>query len=66
MLPPLSLITPPLPPTTIETRSEIALENGQGGSDAISNADAVSAQLTAVDVQTLKQPGVVEGLGKLF
>jgi hypothetical protein len=44
----------------------MALENTQGGSAAISNADAASAQPTAVDVQTPKQSGIDDGLGKLF
>jgi hypothetical protein len=66
MTPPLSLITPPLPPIAVETRSEMALENVQGGHDAISEANAASAQSTAVDTRTSKRPGIVEGLGKLF
>lgn len=64
--PTLSLITPPLPPTTLETRSEVALENAQGGGDAASNANAASAPSTVVGVRTSKRPGMFEGLGKLF
>jgi hypothetical protein len=63
--PPLSLITPPLPPTTVETRSDLALENAQGSS-GISNGDAASARPKVADVQTSKRPGMLEGLGKLF
>ena len=67
MLPPLSLITPPLPPTTVETRSEMALENAQGGSDAISNANIGPDRPEAVNnVPTSKPSGIFGGLGKLF
>jgi len=63
--PPLSLITPPLPPTTVETRSDLALGNAQGSS-SISNGDAASARPKVADIQTSKRPGMFEGLGKLF
>lgn len=66
MLPPLSLITPPLPPTTVETRSGMAPGNAQGAHDAISNGDAAPAGPTVIDGQASKRSGVVEGLGKLF
>jgi hypothetical protein len=64
--PPVSLITPPLPPTTVETRHEMALENAQGVNAAVANSEAASAQPVAADGQTSKRPGLIEGLGKLF
>jgi hypothetical protein len=64
--PPLSLITPPLPPTTVETRHEMALGNGQGVNTAVTNSEVTSAQPVAADGETSKRPGLIGGLGKLF
>jgi hypothetical protein len=63
MTPPLSLITPPLPPTT---RHEMALENARGVNTAVASSVVTSTQPVAADGQTSKRPGLIEGLGKLF
>jgi hypothetical protein len=64
--PPLSLITPPLPPTTVETLSETAPRNDRDHDPAAFNSGAQSASQVATGGNKSKQSGVLEGLGKLF
>lgn len=66
VIPPLSLITPPLPPTTVETLSETALQNENDLNTAAANSGVQSALPAAVAGHTSKRSGIFDGLGKIF